>query len=466
MQCRWRILGSIGSMFPHEYHRSMDHPTQHLVPKKMLPWLLAATLISMRLALPTPLLFVGIAGWGVWRPQWSLFCMLVLTCFNVTNPLMVKFQPSAFFLQVSFAMLALSGLWRIKIGRDMLSSILSFIAFVSATSASSLLSEYSGVALFKVVVFSIFLTACWLSCILSKKEVVKQWEYIYAFIITFLMIGVALTDSPLAYPKNATGFAGITNHPQTLGVFLAVCGWILFFRTGKWVFLPFILWQLFITEARSGIYSFALSGIMTLVIYGYKAHFRISNKWLLAFVCLGSVYIAATIVSPKPIFGFSDLIEQSRGIALKRGSSQSVAGALVESRGFLAAASWQNFLESPWLGIGFQVSNGRYGSYPMEVQYESTFALPISAPIEKGFFWAALLEEIGIIGAIAFLSLIVSLFFWGQSSGSGALGFATFLAAILCNNGESVFMSGSGIGGFMWVFLFLSFWPNPKVLGV
>ncbi len=67
------------------------------------------------------------------------------------------------------------------------------------------------------------------------------------------------------------------------------------------------------------------------------------------------------------------------------------------SRGSLIDEMWQNITEHPLAGIGFGI-----GSDPseMEIERDPVFRLPIGAPIEKGVLPIAVVEELGIIGAL------------------------------------------------------------------
>mgnify|MGYP004047240727 CR=1 FL=1 len=78
--------------------------------------------------------------------------------------------------------------------------------------------------------------------------------------------------------------------------------------------------------------------------------------------------------------------------------------------------SYECFLDHPWIGIGFgqptpdiyakkyEFINTGYSAYYSQdwITRDPIFGLPISAPVEKGVFITAILEEIGIIGTILY----------------------------------------------------------------
>jgi len=70
------------------------------------------------------------------------------------------------------------------------------------------------------------------------------------------------------------------------------------------------------------------------------------------------------------------------------------------SRGWRILMSIENFLQHPLIGIGFGVP-----TYPEDlwrILYDPIFNLPISAPVEKSFFFSGILEEFGLIGTVSF----------------------------------------------------------------
>jgi len=102
---------------------------------------------------------------------------------------------------------------------------------------------------------------------------------------------------------------------------------------------------------------------------------------------------------------------------------------------------WQNFLESPLIGLGFEVSKAHYFEENVTLFY---------APIEKGFLPLAVLEETGVIGPFFFLVFLVT---YMRSLGDELYmpGLAMFLTLLAVNCGESMFFALGGHGSFGWL---------------
>ncbi|PMH75832.1 hypothetical protein BCU60_21140 [Vibrio cyclitrophicus] len=148
----------------------------------------------------------------------------------------------------------------------------------------------------------------------------------------------------------------------------------------------------------------------------------------------------------------SDALEILFSVLSKSGRSTAEGlSVFVNSRGFLFEASIQNFLDNKLTGIGFQISNGKYGSYEMIVQRIDFLNLPISASIEKGVFWSALFEETGILGFLAFVFLLASILV----NTPFLFKLMVTLCITLIGMGEAFYFSVSGIGLFFWLYLFM-----------
>ena len=106
---------------------------------------------------------------------------------------------------------------------------------------------------------------------------------------------------------------------------------------------------------------------------------------------------------------------------MKSGSDgQSIKDLFLRSRGWRIFISYQPFLDHMWFGIGFglptpdeytkgfEVIFSGLGSDSHSIRYDPIFGLPISAPVEKGFFFIAILEEIGIFGSVVFFAFFLN----------------------------------------------------------
>jgi hypothetical protein len=113
----------------------------------------------------------------------------------------------------------------------------------------------------------------------------------------------------------------------------------------------------------------------------------------------------------------------------------------LSSRQALIDLSWRNFLESPWIGIGFEVATTEFFRQNATLFY---------APIEKGFLPVAVLEETGVIGTFFFVVFLLAYvrYLWRNLNIPGIALFVTFLAV---NCGEAMLFAVGGHGGFGWL---------------
>ncbi|MDH5897659.1 O-antigen ligase family protein, partial [Vibrio splendidus] len=177
------------------------------------------------------------------------------------------------------------------------------------------------------------------------------------------------------------------------------------------------------------------------------AHFFIFGKirFQRKIILFSSVLILIIFMQNSVISFTSDIIS-------KRGRSQSQGiEALADSRLRFVEGSILNFIDKPITGIGFQVSNGKYGHYPMDLTESSFFDLPVNASIEKGVFWSALLEETGVVG---FLGLFIFFIGFLILKSSFFIKMAV-LGIVLLGLGEAFLFSLGGVGFFVWVVFYL-----------
>ena len=107
-----------------------------------------------------------------------------------------------------------------------------------------------------------------------------------------------------------------------------------------------------------------------------------------------------------------------------------------------------NFEESPAIGNGFQVS-----AQMADMDIRSWKQL-LSAPIEKGVWITAVLEEGGIFGLLLFCGFLL-IAFPLLLSRQAYLGVCALFVFIISNLGEFTFFSASGNGGLLWAVTFV-----------
>ena len=109
---------------------------------------------------------------------------------------------------------------------------------------------------------------------------------------------------------------------------------------------------------------------------------------------------------------------------------------------------FENIKNTPWTGIGFGIASEP--AY-MEVQRDPVLGLPLSALVEKGVMPIAVVEELGIFGALAIVGWLWVMLRRGARSGVSQ--FAVLITLLLVNFGESMFFSVGGMGMLLLVLL-------------
>lgn len=110
-------------------------------------------------------------------------------------------------------------------------------------------------------------------------------------------------------------------------------------------------------------------------------------------------------------------------------------------------SAMDNFAESPMIGNGFQVIKG------MEAMDIQSWGQLMSAPVEKGVWVTAILEEGGLIGMILFVVFLV-VSFYGLLSRRAFIGACALFVLLVSNFGEFTIFSMSSTGGVGWAAVF------------
>ena len=121
---------------------------------------------------------------------------------------------------------------------------------------------------------------------------------------------------------------------------------------------------------------------------------------------------------------------------------------VISSRRGLIDYAMYNFKKSPIVGNGFQVSESMIG---LKI---NDGAHILSAPIEKGVWVTAILEEGGIIGWMIFVAFLIVCIVKSLKQGA-YIGASCLFLSTLTNLGEFTFFSMSYTGGFTWAMVFM-----------
>lgn len=305
---------------------------------------------------------------------------------------------------------------------------------------------------------SIFKMAAWLIAIVSisacfrilKKEEFKSViDFIYYFLISTLLLSLPLLFTPAGRMVNETGFQGLFNHPQVMGVASGVLGaWSIAKILSKRkidilaavaVFLcGFLVLQ---SEARTGALSMILGPIISIVIIRYFTKRKMAD-------------LAPGLVNPSLIFSF--FLGMILAIAFSlmvvdyleyflfksgRSSASDVSEIYESSRGRVIYEMTSNINSHPFTGIGFGIA-----SYPPEmvIEYDPLFDLPVSAAVEKGVLPMAVVEELGLPIAL-FIGFWMFLFVRNAAK-AGLIPLCVVMTCFALNMAEATMFSAGGIG--------------------
>lgn len=348
-----------------------------------------------------------------------------------------------------------------KTGFRRFHDLLPLLAFVAVAMVLSVAqdNESQAVSAIKLIVFA-YVTSAVIAGVLAlnQEDISRMTVWMFSLMAAIVLLSVCTFPFPaIAYALNGTGFQGILNHPQSFGPLLApLACWSIASAifSGRSVVKGLsigggLIGLMFLSEARTAIVASLLSLTVTLfvVIFRQKAFsgFRFGRAIT---IIIGAVVAFATTVLLS-----AGVREKLLGFIFKH-NSKTVEAALATRAGGIAS-QWENFLNSPLIGYGFGVYPG--GRFRAEVT--EFWGIPISAPVEKGFLPTAVLEETGIIGAVALIFLLGYMTRLAMKYRDAAW-IALFFACITVNVGEMVFFSVGGIGLIYWLWIGLAIGPK------
>jgi len=300
-----------------------------------------------------------------------------------------------------------------------------------------------------------------------RAEVIRS--YMLAFAIYFIWGSIVLLPFPalsqlrgedaILYGTTSL-LKGMTFHPQCLGPLVSsfavlLLGDMLFsIKRFDWIYglvllpIPYLVYR---TSSRTGMGAFIFGVLFVLFLFirakGIYRQWR--GKVIFVFSLLGLVMTIVVISMPSIQQQIAEFVlkwntEQPQGIA-----NISYEG-LVSSRQSLIDASIHNFKSKPLCGNGFQVME-----YMTSVKRTSLIAY-LTAPVEKGVWITAILEEGGIIGFILFAWFVIYVFI-ASIVRKAYLGVGLFGMMLLGNLGEFTMLSMSSTGGVIWAMIFVGY---------
>lgn len=304
------------------------------------------------------------------------------------------------------------------------------------------------VSVMKITTF--FLGAC-AAIIGFWKSKDHDWTpFLMAFLLVVVMASAPLMLSPLGVFLNNRGFQGITNHPQFFGGLIApLTAWLcVMVYMGKvqiyWVALAVLaLAQVFMSESRNAALSIAIGLVAA-------AGTRLLSTRLndLGLTPRGFITgVASILAGAVLIWRFDEVAAFLNVFMAKRLSGVNLDSLFAESRGQLLRLSLENFAESPWFGIGFGMP-----SISWQLEVTRVAGIPVSASVEKGIWYVAVLEELGVFGAVLVAGMLVSLAIPTLRRGAAAAAALAF-TIFASNLGEATMFSAGGLGLVLWALL-------------
>lgn len=250
-------------------------------------------------------------------------------------------------------------------------------------------------------------------------------------------------------------FKGITFHSQCLGPLVAVMIALIFsdmlFTVGGWrIFHLMIMAGGFVlsymTASRTAMGS--LIGGIGMASWLFMRGKGVGRRWkgkVLSVMTMVMLLLFCIVLCVPAVQ------DRAARFLLKAGGAVQMADVSFEqiatTRQGLVDFAMYNFRKKPLTGNGFQVSDD------MAYVTRSSLKEYLSAPVEKGVWPAAVLEEGGVVGFILFAGFLLVAFFTFVSRKAYAAASVLFTMALV-NMGEFTFFSMSGAGGMEWMAIF------------
>lgn len=454
------------------YFRNLSYRRNDLF--KCLAWLAVLIVASkaskgMAAVAYLPLVFfLLMAG----RVNALYFCVLSMISFMIGNPF---FFPKT---TISFAclrgtLMLLAGCLSLKIfgkkNSPYVTPLLGIFPYLIFMFATACFGWCPIVSYLKLILYSFVFLALYaianevLRARGSKEELLRA--AILSMACVFVLGSLALRPFPGISLMNIHGmtieqlqqlkslYRGMSNHSQCLGPVVAVIATFvmgdLLFSVKRFdpVYIAIMLASpilVYWTRSRTAMGTF-LVGQMMLVWFFMNDRMVVKtwkHKVMSKIVPLAILGLIAVMCMPAVQEGINKFIFKW-GDNRQGGTVENV----LSSRMGLIERSLYNFRQSPMIGNGFQVSE--------EMAYEERkeFRELLSAPVEKGVWIYAVLEEGGVVGLILFSGFLIIAFFKLKRQKQYIT--ATMLAVVAVSNmGEFSFFSMSYAGGMQWAMIF------------
>lgn len=276
-------------------------------------------------------------------------------------------------------------------------------------------------------------------------------------LIPFPAISSMTPEELLGSTNVVSLYKGMTNHSQWLGPLAAAFGIMIFgdllLSIQRWDKLYTVLLiccpvLVFKSASRTAMGTFLIG--MAFIFYRFIKARKVKSVWrarafsaVSCAIALGGLLLLALPSGRDSVARF----------ILKYNTEASMAEVNMEdtivTRKGLVDRQMENFKASPAFGNGFQVSE--------EMQYmsEHSSGMMLSAPIEKGVWISAILEEGGVIGLLIYGTFFITALVM-MISKHYYISATIFLSVHVSNLGEFSMFSMSGCGGQWWMLVFIA----------
>lgn len=406
-------------------------------------------------------MYLGIVAviWGVRSPLAAIQSMFILVLFSTVNTGiycfdLIKGESSGgsvvFYIAIfSFFVAALRReLMKAHFRIDAPMMMLFLLLFIVVVS-SPLVSYAVDVSIFKIIIFSVgVFTLLLTGRQLAETQSAECDIWLQSLFVSLPWLSLPLMFIGFGYSCNLAGFQAWVGQPQSFSVIMAlIVTWLsakFFYSESKHLIYGSALLvgvvELFLSGSRTGVGAVVIS----VVVFTALALNRRPRRVGVLVMGIGCLIGLALITPAGRDFAISFIRKREAASEF-----QSVSDQAVETRAALVQRSWENFLENPVFGMGFGTAGDEYA---LVVQRDPILGLPVSAPTEKGVFWVAALEEIGVVGSAAMFALFSVIVVLIYRSGNREW-LAIVVCALVLNFGEAMLFSLGGIGALLWLLI-------------
>lgn len=417
-----------------------------------------------------------LVGFGKNKTELLLWCVLATTVLTMTNSNIAP-KDQVFSLANRGLYALVGGVMvlqmvgqRASIYLAPMLGILGYIAYMALISAFGWvpLISYLKLTLFVIVFFALYSVGN-ASATRYTVSPEKLRSVFLSFAIFLILGSIALIPFPAismlnvqrfflehGYIPEGSLFTGMTLHSQALGPIVSIFSTFLLAdllfslkRADKLYLLLLLLCPILIYKTGSrtamGTYLAGMFFVTFLFMQARGIGAQWKNKALSALLLLGMAGGLAFMATPGLRQSAVKFIYKVRGDAVveEQGFDR-----MISSRQGLIDHAMDNFKESPYIGNGFQVTK------QLAQQERTSWKQYITAPVEKGVWVTAVLEEGGVFGMILFVIFLLTAF--GKLLARHAVvGSSVFFVMVVANLGEFTIFSMSGMGGIFWAMTFM-----------